>query len=213
MRINHFGHACVLVETDSARILIDPGTLSAGFETLTGLDAILVTHGHFDHLDTERLPALVAANPKVALVVDEGSAEAVRGLGLDADVVRPGDHREFGPTALNVVGGTHAPIHPDFPPMGNNGYVLDHGAFYHPGDSLFVPEQAIDVLGLPVSGPWLKLSESADFLRAVRPRVGVAIHEAVIADRVMPMITNIVDGLKPDATTFSLLPHGEVTTL
>ena len=31
MRLTHFGHACLLVETGSARLLFDPGVLSDGF--------------------------------------------------------------------------------------------------------------------------------------------------------------------------------------
>jgi L-ascorbate metabolism protein UlaG (beta-lactamase superfamily) len=39
VQITHYGHACVLAELpDGTRILFDPGTYSAGFEDLTGLD-------------------------------------------------------------------------------------------------------------------------------------------------------------------------------
>ncbi|NUO91104.1 MAG: MBL fold metallo-hydrolase, partial [Dermatophilaceae bacterium] len=44
MRVTHLGHACLLVEIAGRRLLIDPGTFSTGFEQLTELDAILVTH-------------------------------------------------------------------------------------------------------------------------------------------------------------------------
>src|SRR6266545_3097997 len=75
LQIIHFGHSCVLVETGSARLLFDPGTFSHGFEDLRDLDAILITHQHADHLDIDRLPALIQANPQATLVADPGSAE------------------------------------------------------------------------------------------------------------------------------------------
>ena len=50
VQITHFRHSCVLLDTGSARLLIDPGAWSEGFESVTGLDAVLITHQHVDHL-------------------------------------------------------------------------------------------------------------------------------------------------------------------
>ena len=75
MKLTHLGHACLLVETDDARLLLDPGTMSE-FETLTDLTAVLVTHQHPDHLDTRRVAALLAANPAARLVIDPDTAAA-----------------------------------------------------------------------------------------------------------------------------------------
>lgn len=51
MQVTHFGHACVLVDLGTARILIDPGEWSEGFSGLRDLSGILITHKHSDHLD------------------------------------------------------------------------------------------------------------------------------------------------------------------
>jgi L-ascorbate metabolism protein UlaG (beta-lactamase superfamily) len=191
LQIIHFGHSCVLIETGSARLLFDPGTLSHGFEDLRDLDAILITHQHFDHLDANRLPALVQANPQATLVVDRGSAkEQIAKLVLQATVARPGDVIELNGAVVHAVGGNHAVIHPEFPVPPNVGYIVDHGAFYHPGDSLFVPEQKVDVLGLPAAAPWMKTGEGVEFQRAVRPRVSVPIHDGILSDTGK----NLVDG-------------------
>jgi L-ascorbate metabolism protein UlaG (beta-lactamase superfamily) len=211
VRIIHFGHSCVLLETDSARLLIDPGTFATGFETARELDAVLITHQHPDHLDTERLPALLLANPKAALVVDEGTAEVARQAGLTPTVLRPGEHTTIAGASVHVAGGQHAVIHPDVPVIPNNGYLVDHGAYYHPGDSLVVPEQAVDVLGVPVAAPWLKASEAIEFVRAVRPRVSMPIHQAILAEPGIGLYYGLLERL--GGTTISAPPHGESTEL
>lgn len=207
MQVVHFGHACVLLDTGSTRLLIDPGTFSSGFEEVRGLDAVLVTHQHFDHLDVDRLPALLAANPSAQLIVDEGSADQTE----NPVVARPGDVLKIGDTTVKVVGGKHAMIHQDIPIVPNTGYVIGDGAFYHPGDSLFVPDEDIDVLGLPTGAPWMRLGEAADFMRAVKPRVAVPIHEKLLS---MPHFAyTMFDNLKLEGTTVRPLTLGEETAV
>lgn len=202
----------MLLSTGSARLLFDPGAFS-GFDSVRGLDAILITHQHFDHLDGNRLPALVEANPDVALVVDENSVPEIEKLGLTpTSVARPGDTLTFGDTGIAVVGGRHATIHPDVPMPTNVGYLVDHGRFYHPGDALFVPEQKVDVVGLPVAAPWLKTAEACDFLRELGPRVAVPIHEALLSEAGFGVQRTWIARLVPD-TEFRVLPRDEETTL
>jgi L-ascorbate metabolism protein UlaG (beta-lactamase superfamily) len=178
VKLTHLGHACLLVETD-VRLLIDPGTMSR-FETVRDLDAVLVTHQHPDHVDEERLAALLAANPGARLVVDPDTAPF---LGpIEATVARPGERLGFGRTTVDVLGGRHAFIYGDVPDCTNSAYLVDEGAFFHPGDSFFVPPGPIDVLAVPVDGPWLKLAEAVDYVHAVTPRVAVPMHEGETLD-------------------------------
>jgi L-ascorbate metabolism protein UlaG (beta-lactamase superfamily) len=213
VQIVHLGHSCVLVETGSARLLFDPGVFSTGFENLRDLDAILITHQHFDHLDVDRLPALVAANPSASLIVDPGSVEETAKLGLAAEQVRPGDSLTLGGAAVNVVGGDHAVIHPDLPVPPNVGYVVEHGAFYHPGDSLFVPDQQVDVLALPTMAPWLKTMEAIDFLRAVGPRTAVPIHQGLLNERGLRLAYGWFERTAKDGVTVRVLTQGEPAEL
>jgi L-ascorbate metabolism protein UlaG (beta-lactamase superfamily) len=211
VRFVHFGHSCVLVETESTRLLFDPGVFSTGFETVGELDAILITHQHVDHLDAKRLPALVRANPRVKLIVDAGSAAEVSALDLDARVVNPGETITIGPTVVDTLGGNHAVIHPEIPVPPNVCYLVDDGAFCHPGDSFYRPAHDVDVLGLPTGAPWLKLSEAVDFLRMVAPRVAVPIHQAVLA---MPQLHyGRFSELAPSGTEVRVLTEREPTDL
>lgn len=211
MRIVHFGHACVLLETDNARVLLDPGAFSTGFESQRDLDAVLITHQHYDHIDAEKLPGLLEANPDAQLVTDPGSRETVAKLGLTSRTVSPGDSIDLGDTSIAVVGGQHAEIHRDIPIIPNVGFIVNDGEFYHPGDSFFVPDQQIDVLGLPTGAPWLKAGEAVDYLRAVAPRIAVPIHEAVLANPGMHY--GLFTNLAPEGTEVRVATHGEPTKL
>ena len=89
MHVTHLGHSCVLIDHDGTRVLFDPGNLSSGFDGLTGLDAILITHQHPDHADPAALPALVAANPDAVRYADPQTAAQLADLGA-GDVHRWG---------------------------------------------------------------------------------------------------------------------------
>ena len=179
MKLTHLGHACLLVETD-VRMLIDPGTMS-DFSAVTELAAVLVTHQHPDHLDVYRLTALLAANPGARLVLDPDTATAVSGLPAHV-VARPGERLTFGRTSVDVHGGIHAAVYGEVPGCTNSAYLVGDGAFFHPGDSFAAPPGDVDVLAVAVDGPWLKLAEAVDYVRAVAPRAAVPMHEGETTD-------------------------------
>jgi L-ascorbate metabolism protein UlaG (beta-lactamase superfamily) len=205
MRLRKFGHACLLVEHDDARLLLDPGTFSAGFEELTGLTGVLVTHQHFDHLDQDRLPALLDSNPAVVIYSDEQTAGLLADKGFHTQAVRHGDVLDLG-TPVQVFGHEHAIIHPDIPTIPNVGYFVGDRLF-HPGDSLTCPDVDVEILAIPTMAPWMKVAESIDYLRAVHPPVAVPIHEALLANP--SMFYGRIEALAPTGTQVRVLDGGE----
>ncbi|BBZ31678.1 MBL fold metallo-hydrolase [Mycolicibacterium confluentis] len=182
MELTHFGHSCLLASFDDTTILFDPGNFSHGFEGITGLSAILITHQHPDHADPARLPALVEANPQAALYADPQTAAQ---LGGEWKAVHVGDQLSVGSLAIRGVGGRHAVIHPEIPVIDNISYLVGDGEhparLMHPGDALFVPDEPVDVLATPAAAPWMKISEAVEFLRAVAPTHAVPIHQGIVA--------------------------------
>jgi L-ascorbate metabolism protein UlaG (beta-lactamase superfamily) len=182
MKLTHFGHSCLLADFDHTTVLFDPGNFSHGFEGISGLSAILVTHQHPDHVDTARLPALIEANPDAALYADPATAEQ---LGPPWQAVQVGDAFTVGTLTIRGAGGRHAVIHPELPVIDNISYLIDDGdrraRLMHPGDALFVPDEPVDVLATPAAAPWMSIAEAVDYLRAVAPQQAVPIHQGIIA--------------------------------
>lgn len=207
MKITHLGHAAVLVETDAARILIDPGNIDPEWQDLTDLDAILITHLHADHLDPQSVPGLIAANPGARLVVEpsiiEKAGTEVAGVGRlpelpGASAMAPGDKINIGPLAVEAAGGRHAVIHADIPRIGNVGYLISaegEPTFFHPGDSYETVPSGVDVLALPAYGPWAALKETIDFARAVGAPRGFPVHDGLLRDNGRNLIIGRINAM------------------
>ena len=191
MQITHLGHSAVLVETENARILIDPGNFSDAWHGLTDLDAVLLTHRHPDHLDPQELPALLTSNRGARVfaepsILDKVAAGDLPSLG-DAAEALPADRQEaVGDVLITAVGGQHAVIHRDLPRIGNVGFLLSsegQPTLFHPGDAYDTAPPGVDILAVPAYGPWAAMKETVDFVRAVGALEGFPIHEGLLNER------------------------------
>jgi len=190
VRITKFGHACIRIEYDGRALLIDPGMFT-GAEAVDGVDAVLITHEHADHVD----PALLRRTDAAVWTIDSVAAQLQANAPDVAErvqLVDPGEQLSLAGLDVTVVGELHAVIHPELQRVTNSGYLVTDGTtrLFHPGDSLTVPDDDVDVLCLPVSAPWLKVSEAIDFGRTVGAARNLAIHDKVYSEAGL----GIIDG-------------------
>ena len=195
MRITKFGHACVRIEHAGTTVVLDPGVFTDP-AAVEGVDAVLITHEHPDHYLPDHLLAAKAPVFTIAAVASKIRADAPD---VPVTVVSPEETFDVG-LPVRAVGEMHAVIHPEFERITNSGYVLTLGdtKVYHPGDSLTEPGEAVDVLLVPSSAPWLKASEAVDFARAVKAPRNLAIHDRIYTEAAHGILEQHMNAFLPD---------------
>jgi len=204
-RVTWIGHSTVLVELDGVRLLTDPLLRERVAhlrrappldEAPAGIDAVLISHAHHDHLD----PASLARLGRDQRIV------VPRGTGLlplrwrrlrRIEQVGPGEEIQVGAVAVRATCAAHpgqrfGPLAPPWrrgEPTGALGYVvIGRRRVYFAGDTDLFPGMAdlapgLDLALLPVWG-WgprvgpghLDPQRAAEALRMLRPRLAIPIH-------------------------------------
>ncbi|GAB6985233.1 MBL fold metallo-hydrolase [Nocardioides pyridinolyticus] len=195
MRITKFGHACVRIEHGGTTVVVDPGVFTDP-AAVAGADAVLITHEHPDHYLPDHLLAAKAPVFTIAAVASRIRDEAPA---VPVTVVAPEETFDVG-LPVRAVGEMHAVIHPEFERITNSGFVLTLGdtKVYHPGDSLTEPGEAVDVLLVPSSAPWLKASEAVDFARAVKAPRNLAIHDRIYTEAAHGILEQHMNAFLPN---------------
>jgi L-ascorbate metabolism protein UlaG (beta-lactamase superfamily) len=194
--LRSWGHSCVSVEGAGHVVVLDPGVWSETAEVLSRATAILVTHDHADHLDHSAVVTALDAVPGLSVWGPSSVIAVLSGAGAPAarlNEVAAGDDVDANGVQVRAVGGAHAVVHADLPVAANLGYVL--AGVYHPGDSVLPPGEPVEVLLTPVAGPWLRLADAVDLVRAARPEVVVPIHDAVLSPHGTGLVDRVLAGL------------------
>jgi L-ascorbate metabolism protein UlaG (beta-lactamase superfamily) len=214
MQISQHGHAALLVDTGTNRILFDPGIFDRSWMAIQALNAIIITHSHADHADIEGIAKLKDESPEIRIFAEAATASTLYDAGVVVTALRPGDEIAMGEDRIRGVGGTHACIHPDLEEIGNVGVVLSANGrrLFHPGDDISTVPTDIDILALPLSAPWCALKDTVDFLRAVSPARVIPIHDALLSEIGLKFFHSRIASLSPSGTEFLDGRHGKVIT-
>ena len=180
MEITKYGHCCVLIETKGKRILTDPGAFSRGHQDLTNIDLVLITHEHGDHLHVESLRYILANNPDAQVVSNESVGQLLADADIPHTCVAHEETREIGDLTLKAYDGTHVEIFEDYGLVQNTGFLLDTRLFY-PGDAYTIPKEAVDLLALPVAGPWCKVADAIRYAIELEPKRSLPVQDATLS--------------------------------
>jgi L-ascorbate metabolism protein UlaG (beta-lactamase superfamily) len=193
------GHSTVLVDLDGARLLTDPvlrnrvahlrrrGRVDPA--QYTNIDAVLVSHLHFDHLD---LPSLEQLGHGMQLIVPRGGGGLLRQRGFRRVAeVEAGEEIQIGALTVCPTYAEHNGLRlPFFGARAHTlGYTITGGCrIYFAGDTELFSGMAeigrgLDIALVPIwgwgpsAGPGhLDPRRAAEALRLLRPLLAVPIH-------------------------------------
>jgi L-ascorbate 6-phosphate lactonase len=182
VELTWLGQSGFVLRADGATLLLDP-YLSPGDDRLvappdsadafSGLDGVLITHEHMDHLDEDACRALAAASPDASFAVPRPIVDRLEDLGIRAErivAMQPGDDASFGSATVTATAACHGVHVADAYTLGRElsggdvrflGYVVAAGGVraYHSGDTIgfdglseSVRRIGADVALLPING-------------------------------------------------------------
>jgi len=196
-RILYVGHSTVLVELDGVRLLTDPLLRSrvahlrrigaVDIEPLANVDAVLVSHLHFDHL---HIPSLARLGRNVSLVVPRGAERLTQRKGFTSVTeLGVGDELDIGALRIRGTSAVHDPRRLPFGARADPLGFLIRGTrtVYFAGDTDLFEEMGefapVDIALLPIWGWGPSLGPghmdpraAAEAARLLRASVAIPIH-------------------------------------
>lgn len=111
LRVTWFGHSSSLIEIDGVRVLIDPVwderaspltwagpkrffAPTIALEQLPRLDAVLISHDHYDHLGEQTVRRLAQLRPQTRWITSLGVGAILRGFGVCSEQIAELDWTE-----------------------------------------------------------------------------------------------------------------------
>ncbi len=198
-RIVYLGHASVLLELQGTRILTDPLLLNrvlhlyrrsppVATQHYADIDAVLISHNHWDHLDLRSLRRL---DRETRIIVPRGVAAMFRRRGYpNIEELREDEEAQVGPLRVQATHAKHIGGRPLVSvATASAGYLIEgQQRILFFGDTDFFPEMAdiaenLDVALVPVAG-WgptlgdghMDPKQAAEAIAALRPQIAIPIH-------------------------------------
>ncbi len=165
--------------------MTDPGLYSIAQDEEKDIDVVVITHEHSDHLHIESLKKVILNNPKVKIFCNSSVGKLLKAEGLKYSLAEDGHWASMNrgtvdtQIQLHFYGDKHATIYKELSVAQNTGVLIDE-KFFYPGDCFYKIDRPVDILALPVAGPWLKISESIDYALDVKPRVCFPVHDGML---------------------------------
>jgi len=209
MKITKLGHCCLLIEYKNKKILTDPGAWSNEQNNIFGIDLLLITHEHADHLHLESLEIVLKNNPNAKIITNNSVGKILAEKNIPFEIVIESEESLFESIKIEGFGSKHEEIFEDLGQVENTGYFIDDKLFY-PGDAFTNPNKKVEILALPVVAPWATFKKAMQYALELKPTIAFPVHDGMLlSDRVGPIYRFPPQILESENIKFIPLKEGE----
>ena len=180
MKIKKLGHCCLVIEENEKKIMTDPGSWTIEEQKKErDIDIILITHEHPDHFHLESLKIILKNNPNAVIITNEGVGKLLDEVGIKYQILGNKNPKEFMGIELEAYDCKHEEIYEEMGQVQNTGYFIGKRLFY-PGDAFCNPGKFVEILALPVAGPWTNIKDPIKYVLEVKPKICFPVHDGML---------------------------------
>lgn len=211
MIVKKYPQSHLLITGQKTKIVIDPGyiTFDKGFFKVSefqGMSGYLITHIHKDHVDPRVIKEVVGDN---SIFANVDAAHALNNmLGLKVTTVLDRQKFKVGEFNIEVVDLPHFKATDGLPGPHNSGFLIN-GVFFHPGDSVQLPNITSPNTAVSVAHPTIYLEEPIQFIKHIKAKVVIPIHYDVYPVNLEELKKRVT----PDGVEVRILNWGEETII
>jgi len=180
MNIKKLGHCCLVIEENGKKIMTDPGSWTIDKQREEkNIDIILITHEHQDHIHIESLKETIKNNPDVLVITNNGVGKLLDEAGIKYEILNDKMPKEFMGIELEAHDCKHEEIYEDISRVQNTAFFIGKRLFY-PGDAFYNPNKPVEILALPVAGPWSNIKNATNYALEINPKTCFPVHDGML---------------------------------
>jgi L-ascorbate metabolism protein UlaG (beta-lactamase superfamily) len=180
MKLTKINHSTILLNHKDTNILFDPGDYSIEqVKSLSGLNLLIITHTHADHLHIDSVKAIIQNNPSIKILTNSEVKSLLDNEGIESEVCENGQTTTFNNISIRSFDFPHVEIWKEMKHPQNTAYLIDD-VFYNPADSFGVIDEKVKVCALMITSPGSKISEALEFAIAQKPEIAIGVHDGML---------------------------------
>ena len=94
-------------------------------------------------------------------------------------ILQDGHEMTYLDLKIQAVDSKHEEIFDEIGQVQNTGYIIADKLFY-PGDSFAKIDRGVDILALPVAGPWCRIADSIRYALSIKPKIVFPVHDGML---------------------------------